>query len=120
MRNGLSVEYRRAFAHAWGVSMVTQKTNILRSVGYFELPKREMWVDRDGRKAFSRQALRDHDVAWVYDRLQDRVPAGSFYFYFNHPDGKGVACREILAEIGLSALQAEMPLVIVRTVARVN
>lgn len=88
------------------VSMITDKINILRNVGYFELPKREMWVDRNGRKAFSRQALRDHDIAWLYERFQDRVPAGSFNFYFNHPEGKGIACREILAEIGLSALQS--------------
>jgi hypothetical protein len=87
-----------------------EKVNTLKSAGFFEIPVRQMWVSHDSRKAFSHQALRDHDHRWLLERFDDTVPDGSFYFYFNNPDGKAAGCLTILYEIGHPDLQAAMPI----------
>jgi hypothetical protein len=90
-----------------------EKTYALKSAGFVLLHSRDMWFSRDARKAFSHQAIRDHDLIWLKERFADRVPAGGFYFgfyfYFNQPEGKGRSCFEILGELKL-ALQPEMPI----------
>jgi hypothetical protein len=86
-----------------------EKIDALKSAGFVLIHRRDMWVSRDARKAFSHPAIRDHDLIWLKERFADRVPAGGFYFYFNQPEGKERSCFEILGELKL-ALRPEIPI----------
>jgi len=75
---------------------------ILKAAGFDRNPTRESWFHREQRKAFSHEALRDHNSSWLEQALLEHVPEGEFRFYRTTPDLE--TCLEILDEIGLSNL----------------
>jgi len=50
---------------------------ILKVAGYVRDPVRELWFSRHRRRAFSYEALSDHDSRWLERKLLDDVPDGS-------------------------------------------
>lgn len=80
---------------------------ILKMAGLVELPERKLWVNPDLRKAFSDEAIRDHDSQWLNEHLAEEVPAAEFWFYFNSvPDNANQTCREVLVLLRLYTLEA--------------
>jgi hypothetical protein len=76
---------------------------ILTVAGYVRDPVRELWFSRHRRRAFSYEALSDHDSRWLERKLLDDVPEGEFRFYRNTSNLK--ACIEILNQLGLGDLK---------------
>ena len=85
----------------------------LLNAGFVEIPSREMWYSRERRMAFSHQAIREMDPRWLERHLAEKVGEGGsdeFVFHFVNPP-KGIQnCIEILKEIGLSKLHANIRL----------
>ena len=58
---------------------------------------------RDRRLAISEEALRDHDVEWLTERLLEDVPEQEFRFHTNRATSEE-ECHKILAEMRISHL----------------
>ncbi len=85
----------------------------LLNAGFLEIPSREMWYSRERRMAFSHQAIREMDPRWLERHLAEKVDEGGsddFVFHFVSPPKDIQNCNEILKEIGLSKLHANIRL----------
>jgi hypothetical protein len=83
-----------------------ENETILKKAGFVELPKRDIWISKIQRKAFSHAALRDHDPQWLQERLREQVEQGQFVFYFNRvAENFAKESVRILSEVGADNLQ---------------
>jgi hypothetical protein len=76
---------------------------ILKTHGFFENPKRMVWISRNRRICFSDSVIRDHDYSWLEERLLEDVPESEFRFHSNR-ELSLEACMAILTELELSHL----------------
>lgn len=83
-----------------------ENEDILRRLGFIEIPKRMLWISHDRRMAFSNDVVRDCDSQVLNDHLREDVPKTDFMFHFTTaPEDINKACGEILNEIGLPTLR---------------
>jgi hypothetical protein len=93
--------------------LVMNKFARLQECGFKEIPTRELWFSRERRIAFSHEAIRDMDPAWMERRLAEDVGTDDFVFHLiSDTPERDVAqrCTDILREIGLSNLHANIRL----------
>jgi hypothetical protein len=82
------------------------KEQILSKTGFVENHIRQLWFSHSARKIFSHDVIRDHDTGWLESKLQEQVPDGQFWFYFNTAPSTLEECERILGEMRLSGLTA--------------
>jgi|HubBroStandDraft_4_1064222.scaffolds.fasta_scaffold2594105_1 hypothetical protein len=82
----------------------------LQEAGFTEIPKRELWFSRELRMAFSQQAIREMDPRWLVRHVAEKAAPSDFVFYFNLPPRDIQVCDEVLTEIGLPKLRANIRL----------
>jgi hypothetical protein len=85
----------------------------LLKAGFSEMPVRGLWFSRDRRMAFSDQAIEDMDPRWLDRYTSEEVGPDDFVFHYVKPPKNIQECNQILAEIGLSQLHANIRLVTV-------
>lgn len=61
---------------------VSVKENLLEEAGYRYSIERASWVNRQTKKIFSVEAVKDHSEEWVREKLRERTD-GDWHFYFN-------------------------------------
>jgi len=80
------------------------------NAGFSAMPSRDLWFSRDLRMAFSDEAIQDMDPRWLDRHMNEQVGPGDFVFHFVKPPKNIQICNEILAEIGLPQLHANIRL----------
>jgi hypothetical protein len=60
--------------------------------------------------AFSQQAIREMDPRWLVRHVAEKAAPSDFVFYFNLPPRDIQVCDEVLTEIGLPKLRANIRL----------
>jgi hypothetical protein len=87
---------------------------VLKTEGFFEIQKRELWASRERKMAFGHIALRDNGPQWLRDNLDEPLDPGEFVFHFHSvpadphgPEARELLqnCYQILEEIGLANLR---------------
>ena len=81
---------------------ITAKTQILEDGGYVYNFGREVYVNRQARKVFSREFVEDHTEEILAAKVEEPVTAtatGNWHFYFNDPPSDGVK-RALSAILG--------------------
>ena len=76
-----------------------EKYQLLRDQSYYYHFKRGIYVNRQVHKVFSREAIDDHDIAWLRQRIREDRPKTEWTFYFNQVPDDDVK-REIEGELG--------------------
>ena len=62
----------------------SEKLNILRENNFKYILDRELYVNREMKKIFSREAIEDNDVQWLSDKISERN-INDIMIYFNGP-----------------------------------
>ena len=87
------------------------RVQILKDRGFIDDRMRELWFNRDLRKAFSYPAVEDYDSGDFDKYLSEDVPPGIFRFYmYTVPEGFAEEAIAILERLGLEQLRADIPL----------
>jgi hypothetical protein len=99
-------------ANTLGVGrFVMNKIAKLRKAGFVENPIRELWFNRGRRMAFTHEALRDMGPSWLDRYLAEKVPPQDFVFHMSRVPSDLQTCQDILKEIHLPNLRANVRLV---------
>ena len=67
-----------------------EKEKILREAQFHYHFERSLYFNRQQRKVFSIEAIEDHDVDWLRDRVQQQNPGDEWLFFFNTPPSDSV------------------------------
>lgn len=82
----------------------------LLNAGFSNNPSRDLWYSRELRMALSDEAVQDMDPRWLDRHIHEQVGSDDFVFHFIKPPKNIQVCNEILAEIGLTQLHANIRL----------
>lgn len=74
------------------------KDEVLKSAGYRYNFDRMVYINRATKKVFSVEAIEDHSVEWLSDRIAEKNN-GDWRFYFNEAPAPAVV-RDFLSEFG--------------------
>ena len=69
---------------------LSAKISLLEETGFKYDFVREIYFNRQSRKAFSVEAIEDHDERWLRDRINAKIPDEGWSFFFNSPPSKAV------------------------------
>ena len=61
----------------------TEKERILQEAGYHYHFERSLYFNREQHKIFSVEAIDDHDIAWLQERIGEPNPGSEWLFSFN-------------------------------------
>jgi len=76
--------------------------HILREKSFFKNAK-DAWINRSRRLWFSHVVIRDHNDAWLEERLSEPIPKSEFHLHSDRKLSREV-CTAILKELNLSHL----------------
>lgn len=82
----------------------------LREAGFAENPVRELWFNRERRMAFSHEAVSDMEPSWLDRHLAEEVGPEDFVFHMSRVPRDLQICQDILKEMNLSNLRANVRL----------
>ena len=82
---------------------MAKRLKILRDAGFVEAP--QIWIEQTRRQAFSENAVSDHDMSWLNERLAETVPEVEFWFYFRDLSDDPVKdCKAVLSRLRMAAV----------------
>jgi hypothetical protein len=75
-----------------------EKAERLESHGYVFVFRRMIYVNPDEKKLFSAEAIDDHDIRWLEQRLAEPSLGDAWMFFFNTPPSESVR-QQLLADL---------------------
>jgi len=75
-----------------------EKEELLRRSEYRYNFHRMVYINRAAKKVFSVEAIEDHPVEWLAERIEENT-SGEWRFYFNEAPSAAVV-RDFLVELG--------------------
>ncbi len=81
------------------MTATSEKVKLLKEHGYWYNFTREIYVNSRVKKVFALEAIEDHNVEWLRDRLSEENTSGDWRFYFDGDPPSPPVRDKIISEL---------------------